>query len=90
MTAVFTGKAVMLIRKVRQLLTDSLKSSLCGEKKKHTQMSGGLRACAHVESEAYRACFLYIIVYSVNPIKIAGTWQSLLLVIYTTLEKQVH
>jgi len=31
MTAVFTGKAVMLIRKVRLLLTDSLTSNLCSK-----------------------------------------------------------
>lgn len=35
MTAVFTGKAVMLIRKVRLLLTDSLTSNLCSKHLAH-------------------------------------------------------
>jgi len=41
MTAVFTGKAAMLIRKVRLLLTGSLTSNLGG---KYTQMRRGLGA----------------------------------------------
>lgn len=54
MTAVFTGKAVMLIRKVRLLLTDSLTSNLC---RILAQMRIGLRACVDFEGEAYGVFF---------------------------------